>query len=97
MMAAFSDASLFPASRIRLSSLSEIIWNRNYVANVQLTVSGEFGIGGRGGFYETPGCLRDVIPEDEPGQETPRERLLGEAMMWAKRGSQRRLQMMRKR
>ncbi len=39
----------------------EPIWNRNYVASIQLTLSEEFGVGGRGGFYETAGCLRDVI------------------------------------
>jgi len=39
----------------------EPIWNRNYVASVQVTLSEDFGIGGRGAFYETAGCLRDVI------------------------------------
>jgi len=39
----------------------EPIWNRNYVASVQLTLSEDFGVLGRGGFYETAGCLRDVI------------------------------------
>ncbi len=43
------------------NSFLEPIWNRNYVASVQITVSEEFGIEDRGAFYETAGCLRDVI------------------------------------
>ena len=43
------------------NSFLEPIWNRNYVASVQVTLSEEFGVGGRGAFYETAGCLRDVI------------------------------------
>ena len=39
----------------------EPIWNRNYVASVQVTLSEDFGVDGRGAFYETAGCLRDVI------------------------------------
>ena len=39
----------------------EPIWNRNYIASVQITLSEEFGVAGRGPFYETAGCLRDVI------------------------------------
>ena len=39
----------------------EPIWNRNYVASVQVTLSEDFGVAGRGAFYETAGCLRDVI------------------------------------
>ena len=43
------------------NSFLEPIWNRNYVASVQITMSENFGIKGRGGVYETAGCLRDVI------------------------------------
>jgi glucose-6-phosphate 1-dehydrogenase len=43
------------------NSFLEPIWNRNYVASVQVTLSEEFGVKGRGAFYETAGCLRDVI------------------------------------
>jgi glucose-6-phosphate 1-dehydrogenase len=43
------------------NSFLEPIWNRNYVASVQITLSESFGVGTRGAFYETAGCLRDVI------------------------------------
>jgi glucose-6-phosphate 1-dehydrogenase len=44
------------------NSFLEPIWNRNYVASVQVTLSEDFGVGSRGSFYETAGCLRDVEP-----------------------------------
>ena len=43
------------------NSFLEPIWNRNYVASVQVTMAEEIGVDGRGAFYETAGCLRDVI------------------------------------
>jgi glucose-6-phosphate 1-dehydrogenase len=43
------------------NSFLEPIWNRNYVASVQITLSEDFGVGKRGAFYETAGCLRDVM------------------------------------
>ena len=43
------------------NSFLEPIWNRNHVASVQMTLAEDFGIGQRGGFYESAGCLRDII------------------------------------
>ena len=43
------------------NSFPEPIWNRNCVASVQITLAENFGVEGRGEFYESAGCLRDVI------------------------------------
>ena len=43
------------------NSFLEPLWNRNYIASVQITVSENFGVEDRGPFYETAGCLRDVV------------------------------------
>lgn len=39
----------------------EPIWNNKYIESVQITLAEEFGVQGRGGFYEETGAIRDVV------------------------------------
>jgi glucose-6-phosphate 1-dehydrogenase len=43
------------------NGLFEPLWNRNYIDSVQLTAAEDIGIGGRAGYYDHAGALRDLI------------------------------------
>jgi glucose-6-phosphate 1-dehydrogenase len=44
------------------NGIFEPIWNRRYVDHVQITVAETVGVEGRGGYYDTSGALRDMVP-----------------------------------
>lgn len=43
------------------NAFMESFWNRNYIESVQITMAEDFGVQGRGAFYDQTGTIRDVI------------------------------------
>lgn len=43
------------------NSFLEPIWNRRYVQSVEVTMAEDFGVAGRGAFYDSVGAIRDVV------------------------------------
>ena len=43
------------------NSFVESFWNRNLVKSVEITMAEDFGVQGRGGFYDQTGTIRDVV------------------------------------
>ena len=44
------------------NSIAEPLWNRNLIDHVQITAAETVGVEHRGGYYETSGALRDMVP-----------------------------------
>ena len=43
------------------NSIWEPLWNHRYISSIQITMSEDFGIDGRGAFYDGVGAIRDVL------------------------------------
>jgi glucose-6-phosphate 1-dehydrogenase len=43
------------------NSFVEPFWNRNYIESIQINMAEDFGVQGRGAFYDQTGAIRDVI------------------------------------
>jgi glucose-6-phosphate 1-dehydrogenase len=43
------------------NAFAEAFWNRHYIESVQINMAEDFGVQGRGAFYDVTGTIRDVV------------------------------------
>ena len=43
------------------NAIFESLWNREHIERVEITVSEDLGVGGRGGYYDQSGHVRDMV------------------------------------
>ena len=74
LLSAFPESSIFridhflgkgPVNNLMVfrftNAFMEPFWNRNYIESIQITMAEDFGVQGRGSFYDKTGAIRDVI------------------------------------
>src|SRR5215813_2909789 len=74
LLGAFDESSIFridhylgkkPVNNLFVFRFANIFvesfWNRNYIESVQITMAEDFGVQGRGAFYDETGTIRDVV------------------------------------
>ena len=57
LLGTFDETDIFRFA----NTVVEAFWNRNYIASVEITMAEDFGVQGRGGFYDQTGTIRDVV------------------------------------
>ena len=74
LLSAFDEANIFridhylgkrPVNNLLAfrfaNAFVEAFWNRNYIESIEITMAEDFGVQGRGAFYDQTGTIRDVV------------------------------------